>query len=82
VKNVYPNPADQSFFINLFSNNSSEVDVQIFDSFGRLVYQKGLLFAGDHKMEIYSATWAPGVYVIKVADDKKQFNFITKVVIQ
>jgi hypothetical protein len=82
VKNIYPNPADESFFLDMFSNTPSEAEVFIYDNFGRNIYQKVLQLAGDSKFEILTSTWASGVYVVKVVDNDKQFNYITKIVIQ
>lgn len=81
VHNVYPNPAKESFFIELFSKNELETEVTIFDSFGRMVYGKPAIINGQVTLEIQSAGWSTGIYTIKVENESKGYQFIKRVVI-
>jgi len=81
VDNVYPNPAKESFFIELFSKNEMNAEVTIFDSFGRMVYGKPAIINGQVTLEIQSAGWSTGIYTIKVENEAKGYQFIKRVVI-
>jgi hypothetical protein len=82
VQNIYPNPAHQSFFVDLFSKNKLNADISIYDSYGRLVYSKPLTIEGLNTIEIQSLGWSSGVYMVKVTNESIGFQFISRIIIQ
>jgi hypothetical protein len=73
--NMFPNPANSKFTIELDRRNpdAKKFEIEIFDILGRLIYNRSTVFA-DKKQEIdlSGSTMAEAVYIVKVheADDK------------
>ncbi len=82
IHNIYPNPADESFFIEIFSKNEVTARLDIFDSYGRVIYNKPLTITGLNTIEIESLHWSAGVYTVKVINEELGFSFIKRIVIQ
>jgi hypothetical protein len=82
VQNLYPNPADESFFVDVFSKNKVNVDLYVIDAYGRIVYTKPLTVEGLNTITVESLTWASGVYTVKITNEALGFQFISRVVIQ
>ncbi len=82
VQSIYPTPADHSFFINMFSKNESNIEIQIFDSFGKMVSSQASLIHGQNTIEIQSIEWSSGLYIVKIIDEKQQLISINKMMIE
>lgn len=82
IQNVYPNPAEGSFFIEAYSKNIVIADINIFDSYGKVVYTKPVTIEGLNTIPIETYSWAAGVYTIKITNEKMNYHFIKKVVVQ
>jgi hypothetical protein len=82
IQNIYPNPADESFKIDLFSKEALNADVNIFDIYGRTVYSTTLEVIGLNTFDIQSSDWKPGVYTIKVINDEHHFQHIERIIIK
>jgi hypothetical protein len=82
VHNVYPNPARQSFYIDVYSKTEIVTDLFIYDSYGRMVYGKPTTIDGLVTLEIQSAGWSSGIYTIKIMNEGLGFQFIRRVVIE
>lgn len=75
VKNefsLYPNPAHESFTIELVDQFNETLDLQIFDLNGRVMMNTTL----NTKVDINSSEWTPGIYFIRVG------NSINKLVVR
>ncbi|MBR5029061.1 MAG: T9SS type A sorting domain-containing protein, partial [Bacteroidales bacterium] len=66
---VYPNPAATYAHIDFTVGESTNVDIQLFDMSGRVVYTKSLgkVMAGTHAQVIPCENLNKGVYVVRVA---------------
>ena len=66
---VYPNPAATYAHIDFTVGQSTNVDIQLFDMSGRVVYTKSLgkVMAGTHAQVIPCENLNKGVYVVRVA---------------
>lgn len=82
IQNIYPNPADESFKIDLFSKEALNADLNIFDIYGRTVYSTTLEVIGLNTFDIQSSDWKPGVYTIKVENDEHHFQHIERIIIK
>lgn len=66
---IFPNPADDRFFLDLTNYDEKKVRVSIYDLFGRLVF-----FSGDIKEKTYTVNtteYRNGVYYVSVVDSEK-----------
>ncbi len=67
---VVPNPVHNSAVINLLSGSESKGTIRITDVAGRVVYHKAIaLVNGNNSIELNTASFAPGFYMITVADE-------------
>lgn len=77
---AYPNPADGQLIIEIQATQSTEVAVQLFDSFGRELHSINEEIAGNAKLELETRAFSAGVYFLKVATDvgtvMKRIRFI------
>lgn len=66
---VYPNPAATYAQIDFTVGQSTNVDIQLYDMSGRVVYRKSLgkVMAGTHSQIIPCENMNKGVYVVRVA---------------
>jgi len=82
VQNLYPNPAHESFFVDVSSKNPVNADLAVYDSYGRIVYTKPLLVEGVNTFEIQSVNWPAGVYIVKITNEMMGFQYISRIIIQ
>ncbi len=82
VQNLYPNPADESFFIDVYSKEALSANVAVYNSFGQEVYNKVSDVDGSSRLEINSQSWPTGVYIVKVTNEEKHFQHIQRMVIR
>jgi acetyl esterase/lipase len=64
VIGIYPNPAENSFTINLERLAGSDFTLEMYDAQGKQVVHKTGL--GNQTVEIKTADFAPGIYFVKV----------------
>jgi hypothetical protein len=80
---VYPNPViDGNIFVEFpdASEVSSTMIIEMYDSFGRIVYSKETMYAKGDIVTIQPGDLASGIYIIKVRmNDKTAFD---KIIIQ
>ena len=67
---IYPNPVQKEFFIKPSQSTLDKVDVEIFDSSGKLVYKKHLTPRNPINVE----TLSNGIYEVKIKDVKAQYS--------
>ena len=75
---IYPNPASDNFYIHL-AKSGVPCQIQIYDPVGQLVQQRKSK-PDVEKVEINTAGWEDGVYLIKIQSQNK--HEILKVVLQ
>jgi hypothetical protein len=63
VLQVYPNPVNQSFTIEIPTNSKTENMIEIFSSEGKLVHKEE---SNSFSVKINSSQWSAGVYLIKI----------------
>jgi hypothetical protein len=73
VSGVFPNPVKNSFSVGVDSKIKTQVTVNIYDSFGKLVrsYQKDVGTGVNH-LQFESDDLATGVYLLEVTTDNKE----------
>jgi hypothetical protein len=81
LENVYPNPANESFFVDVYSKEAVPVDIFVYDSYGKLVHTEMVEIEGKVNHEIQSSDWASGIYVIKMINESHGFNEVRRVII-
>jgi hypothetical protein len=81
---LYPNPFSASFQLDFETfNNQENIEIEIVDIYGRVVYFKelGSLSSGKHSIELTLSNLSSGQYLLSVIDsitDKKQVLKIQK----
>jgi hypothetical protein len=76
--NVFPNPANSRFTIELDRNNKYEVKfrVEIYDILGRLIQSVGSVFPGrQQKIDLTGQSVAEAVYIVKVREEGDKDNW-------
>ncbi len=64
---VYPNPVgNQKFIIDLEFSLAKDIEIQLINVFGQEVYKANHLNVSELKTELNAATFATGIYFIKV----------------
>lgn len=66
---VYPNPADNRFFVRLNFDQLQDADIRIFNSLGALVDEKLVKQAGKELLEFPIGTQSTGIYIVSVTTD-------------
>ncbi len=82
VQNLYPNPADASFFIDVYAKEALDANIAVYNSYGQEVYNKVATVDGSTRLEINSDSWSTGFYIVKITNDEKHFQHIERVVIK
>ncbi|MEZ4923057.1 MAG: N-acetylmuramoyl-L-alanine amidase [Crocinitomicaceae bacterium] len=77
---VYPIPAEEVLFIDLGSNWSDEITIQLIDYRGRIVYQKQTGKVSKVKIDLITANLQDASYILKVFDKEKAVN--KKIIVQ
>ena len=81
---LYPNPFSASFQLDFETfNNQENIEIEIVDIYGRVVYFKelGSLSSGKHSIELTLSNLSSGQYLLSVIDsitDKKQVLKVQK----
>ena len=77
---IYPNPATNSLNIDLNSISASQGVISIVDAQGKQVGGSGInIIQGVNHFEMDISTLQPGIYFVKVVDDKNMVYPVTKV---
>lgn len=68
---VGPNPAREEAAVRFGLAEPSEVRLTVLDALGRLVLERAAsLGAGDHALPLDPSSWAPGLYLVRLATDE------------
>jgi len=78
--NIYPNPSHNgNFFIEFTGYNLNDMNIQLFDAYGRLVNDYVMNNVGQNVVEIKLNQYASGVYMVRFIDEFNQI--VTKRVV-
>jgi hypothetical protein len=61
---AYPNPARESFSLEISGDKQSDRPVLIYNLSGKVIYQNSI----SEKLWISTTDWSPGMYIIRVDD--------------
>lgn len=75
--NIYPNPSNGRFTIQV-ENNIKIKDISIIDLSGRIIYND--LFSNDNSKEIDLSEFAKGIYILQL--DVENEKLVTKIIIE
>ena len=68
--NLYPNPADEQITVEYQTPESTQYDMKVYDSIGRLVYRHIIpKICAPRRVEIPVTNFAPGVYFITIENN-------------
>ena len=72
---IYPNPASGLVNIEFHSSQSMEINVKIYDQWGKLVYlDKKQSFAGQYSNRIDLGNLTAGIYFVRIAGNGKEIK--------
>lgn len=72
---LYPNPSAGLTNVSFYMDKSGKASVQIFDTFGKMVYsvdQK--LASGENTMKLNTSMLSDGIYILKLTIDNKSIS--------
>ena len=79
--NIFPNPNNGIFTVELNSENNTTVNLKILNSLGAIVYELNKVeLAGKYSINIDISNFSEGIYSLIIEDKNKIYN--TKIVIQ
>lgn len=81
VHEVFPNPAEEFFNVDIFTKEPTPLDLSIYDSFGKLIYNQQVVANGTWTYTVQSSGWSSGIYYVKIINEAEQINEVRKVVI-
>lgn len=72
VTKVYPMPASDVINIDIYSENSSTVDISLINTLGQRTYlsENYLISAGDNKLELHLGDLEPGTYIYVISSSE------------
>jgi len=59
---AFPNPCSASFYLEIQDNQTEQLVVQVYDVFGKLVYQNSI----SQSLSIRTSDWSAGLYMVRV----------------
>jgi hypothetical protein len=63
--NVFPNPVESTFQLEILKDNSHPYQIEVLNSYGAIIYRTDNYLAAN---KISTLNWTPGVYLIKVTN--------------
>jgi hypothetical protein len=69
---VFPNPNNGSFEIQLFNSLGENLNLQLFDLKGRVIYKETIKNSGELNKPVSISDLSTGVYLLKVTDGNRQ----------
>jgi hypothetical protein len=82
VRNLFPNPAGPSFFVDLYSNIKTELTIIVDDSYGRNMFTDLVEINGLNSYQVESTNWSSGIYTVKIVNGTSGITETRRVVIQ
>ena len=75
--NFFPNPVSDEFFLELDPGSLGEsIKIIIHNSMGQIVYENDFpAFSGDEQIKINTINFRPGLYILKVLNNKNHLHF-------
>jgi hypothetical protein len=80
VFGLFPNPASGSFSVELSKLEGRQVNLEVFDRFGQLVYQENIPEVKAKFHQIRIDTWQDGMYFVQVTPEGKR-SFAKKLMV-
>lgn len=80
--NLYPNPAAEVFFIDMFVKNQSTINLFIYDPSGNVAYSSQTNGSGKQILEIDAVSWSSGIYVLTVTNRENDILSTQRIVIK
>lgn len=81
VNNIFPNPTNNSFFIEISSPIVDDAEIILFDNLGRILYSnKKAIDIGITAIEIETSDLPIGIYTCKILFNKTGENSIHKII--
>ena len=77
---VYPNPANDKVFIEVFNSNNSSVKIEIMSMDGRILFEKETLNLGVTNVSVDLNEFSSGVYIVRAISDKN--SLVQKMVVK
>ncbi len=76
ISSVYPNPFNSTATVSFTIDQSSAVNLSVFDLTGRQVTQlhAGQLASGSYRVPVNGAKWATGIYLVRLSDGNRVVN--------
>jgi PKD repeat protein len=65
--NIYPNPNDGKFTVDIQSDMNQTFDLRLYDLMGKQVHAQGIKVSGNKMIEIDLSTYSPGVYFVHLS---------------
>ncbi len=72
--NLYPNPASEKVFIDVYNLMHQNTDVRIIDSQGREVYHSQEILKDNHPIKIETADFSPGIYFYRIENNGSVYS--------
>jgi hypothetical protein len=78
---VFPNPAKDQFTVECIAKHVPELNLQVWDLAGKLVYSENLV--GEPKTIVNTVPWQSGVYVVSITiEESNELIYRSKLIIQ
>lgn len=79
---VFPNPADEMFFIELTTPIGNDYIIHIYNAVGQEIQIQKLTPSSTQMIEINCSAWNPGVYLVKGSEQLTGKEFIQRIVVR
>lgn len=73
--NLFPNPVTSAVFIQNLSGDDGGVEIELFDNHFRKLERASYFIRRQDKIKINTATLIPGIYILKLSDEKGTHTF-------
>ncbi len=72
---IFPNPFEETFYLTLNEDESSNALLQVYNLVGELVEEKILkLYQGENKIPVSLSSVSEGMYILKISVQQKQYT--------
>jgi hypothetical protein len=75
---IYPNPTDESFRIQFENEYGNDLDLKILNCLGEIVLEKSKL----NSKEINTADLSPGIYFVRIENNKNHSSAVRKLIVK
>jgi hypothetical protein len=69
ILDVFPNPTNNELNVRLFSNNQTDVQMQVIDALGRVLIEQNVTKnAGQEQFQLNTSRLSAGMYILRLTD--------------